>query len=229
MPKKVEKKEGRLESGKQKGLKTLSKLIQILAILAKVCLWIGLVVLVILAIAFPFVAEDLTISREELSYRSHKIELREQDNDKLDILYKDKKVGEMDISEKEIVYKLIDEINERKLIFVIEVAMIVGVISIILGIFIMGYVAKLFKNINEQPTPFTEENVSLIRKVGYYMIASLVVGFIGSGIISVIAIKSLDFSYDLVSIGEILLVFTLAYIFEYGCSLQEGTEAKVYD
>ena len=228
MPKKTEKKEGRLTAGKQKGLKTLSKILQILAILAKVCLWIGLVFLVILAIAFPLVAEDVTISKEELSYKSHKIELRESD-DKLDIYYKDKQIGEMDVSEKEIVYTLIDEIKERKLIFVIEVAMIVGVVSIILAIYIMGYVEKLFKNINEQVTPFIEENVTLIRKIGYFMIASVVVGVVGSGIMSVIALKSLDFSYDLVSIGEILMVFALAYIFEYGCSLQEGTDAKVYD
>ena len=44
-----------IESGKQKALKTISKILEIFAIIGKVCIWIGLVCVVIAAIAFPLI------------------------------------------------------------------------------------------------------------------------------------------------------------------------------
>ncbi len=228
MPKKKEN-GGVLESGKQHALKTLSKILQVFSIIARVCLVIGIIFTLITAIALPFIMKDVTINQDEISFKSHKIELRETDNDKIDIYYKDSKIGDLENTEKEVILNLLDKYDAKIVTAVAETALMAAIILMILSFIILGFVVTLMKNINEKDTPFTEENTSLIRKMGFYMIAMFVASMICSGIISFVAIGNIDLSFDFVDLGEILLVFVMSYVFEYGCKLQEKTEDKIYD
>ncbi len=149
----AKKEETKLASGKQKALKTISKILEIFAILGKICLWAGLVCVAIAAVGFPLIMKDVNISKEELSYKTHKIELREN-GEKLDIVYKDKKIGDMRPTEKEMVFSLIEKVNNKKIIAIVETALITVIIILILTLFVFRYFVKLMKNINTQDSPF---------------------------------------------------------------------------
>jgi len=226
MAKKAEEKT--IESGKQKALRTISKILQVFGILGKICLWVGLVCVAIATVVFPLIMKDVNITKEEISYKTYKIELREND-DNLDIYYKDQKIGEMKKSEKDAVFALIEKVNTKKIIALVETALITAIVVLILSIIVIGYFVKLMKNINEKETPFIEENSNLIRKMAYYNIAIFAVSLISSGIIAAISVGVFNYSFDVIGIGEILVLFGLSYIFDYGTKLQEQSDLKIYE
>ena len=85
---------------------------------------------------------------------------------------------------------------------------------------------KLFININEGDTPFTLENVKYIKQMAFLMIVAIVLSNI-SGIFSELMLKSnSDIVIELSDVVEILFLFGMSYIFEYGYELQKDTKAK---
>ena len=60
------------------------------------------------------------------------------------------------------------------------------------------------------------------------MIAAIIVTSIGSGILDCL-VKEDSFSFDSFSLIEILFLFAMAYIFEYGVEIQKDSDGKMYD
>ena len=227
--KEVEETKVTLEQGKQHKLKTLSKILQVFAIIGSVGLYIGVVAILICAVVIPFIMKDVKISKSEISYKNQIVEIRENDEDYIELYYKDKKITTIDEVNKETIYKYLDKYSANKITIIVETALVLSIISFIIMIVAFKYAINLFKNINEQDTPFIEENVTLLRKLGKTLIVLLVVEVIGSGIMSVVAINVLDFDLNFTSLGAIFMVFMMGYIFEHGCKLQEQTKLKIYD
>lgn len=95
--------------------------------------------------------------------------------------------------------------------------------SLILAL-IMLQANKLFKNIKDSQTPFSEYNATTLKKISKLMIALAVVPFIVS-IISDIALSVHGTSH--LEIGYILIavLFTcVSYIFAYGSELQKESD-----
>ena len=228
MVKKSKESEGLLERGKQKTLKTLSKILQVFTIIARVCLIIGVVAVAITAVVTPLIMKDVTINREEISYKSHKIELKEN-GDEIDLYYKDKKLGDIDDIDKDVINELLDHYDAKRLTAIFETALMASIIIMILYSIVLGYAANILKNINEKDTPFIEENAQLFKKAAYFMIAIIAVSAVCAGILAFISSGNFNLSLDFIDIGEILFIFILSYIFEYGCKLQEKADFKIYD
>ncbi len=226
MAKKKEENEAILEPGKHKTLKSLSKVLNVFATIARVFIIIGLVAIVLTAVITPFIMKDVTINREEISFKSKKIELRENESDTIDIYYRNKKVGDLSKVDKKIVLDLLDHFDAKRITAIIETALMASIIIMILTFIMLGYFAKVLKNIYEKDTPFIEENTDLIRKIGFFMIATFIASMICSGIISFVTSNRFNLSFDFVDIGGILIVFILSYVFEYGCGLQAKIEKQ---
>ena len=96
-------------------------------------------------------------------------------------------------------------------------------------IILLRQVEKLFRNIYSKDTPFTLDNVNHIRKIAIMMIISIVIPIVSNTIMSVIISHELNIHISSFNIIEILIVFILSYIFEYGCLLQSKSIEKIYE
>ena len=87
---------------------------------------------------------------------------------------------------------------------------------------------KLFININEWDTPFTLENVRYIKQMAFLMIASIIFPNISGIFFELILKLDLGIGLELFDVIQILFLFGMSYIFEYGYELQQDTKAKMY-
>ncbi len=93
---------------------------------------------------------------------------------------------------------------------------------------ILKHLEHLFVNINNGDTPFTLENVKHIKKMAYLLIAAIVLP-IAAGVIFESVLKTdLDVGFELYNAVEILFLFSMAYIFEYGYEIQLDSKGKIY-
>ena len=97
-------------------------------------------------------------------------------------------------------------------------------------IIILKYVENLFNNIKNNKTPFIVENVNFIKKIAYLMIALIIINPI-SGILfgKILGISESSNGFELMSIIEILIIFSMSYIFEYGYEIQKDSKGIMYN
>ncbi len=219
----------KLKKEQQNKMKFLSKSI---AILAKVCR-------VIVMFSIPIVIASMII----LGTFYNKVEIRDNEiiinsNDVISIMEKDDRVI-LKVKDEVIVDTInnyntpkINELfnNNSKLIVFgyIEAGFLFLLISLIIVIIILRYLEKLFNNINKGDTPFTLENVSFVKRMAYLMIVlTILPSFVGV-IFEIILKMDLDVGFEWVSLIEILFLFSIAYIFQYGYEIQLDSKGKMY-
>ena len=97
-------------------------------------------------------------------------------------------------------------------------------------IIILKYVEKLFSNIKNNETPFTLDNVGYIKRISYLMIALIIITPV-SGILFdlLLGLSSEGSSIELIGILEILIIFSMSYVFEYGYEIQKDSKGKMYN
>ena len=97
-----------------------------------------------------------------------------------------------------------------------------GFICTTLGSLIFGNIYKVFKNIENDMTPFTKENVRLIKNIGIYAIVSPFVGGVIS-IIMAIIFKSPNFkaTIDVTTLFMGFVVLCLSQFFAHGVELED--------
>ena len=120
--------------------------------------------------------------------------------------------------------------SKVKIISYFESAMIFLIINIVIMMIILNYVEKLFNNIKNNQTPFTLENVGFIKRISYLMIALIIITPISNILFNVISTStnSGENSFGLIGILEILIIFSMSYIFEYGYELQKDSKGIMY-
>ena len=150
-------------------------------------------------------------------------------NDKLTINVKDAKVAE--VTSAKDISKIKDFFNNNSKGTIIasgETALGFALISIIIAIILLRQVEKLFKNINKNDTPFTYDNVDYIRRIAFLMIINIILPAIASAVIELILKVELNIHFGAYNLIEILALYVLVYVFEYGCKLQKDSKCKIY-
>lgn len=231
-----------LEKKKQGNLKTLSKFIYVLAKIGKIFTIIGIVAIAIgLSIAIA-VTSNIEIKAKdssdmEIKFADQTIQYR----DKIDkVTLKISGGEETEIEDKDAVQGLrmiaakASQISMKQVVLYLVALLIFTVATMVLSAIMLNYVEKLFKNISKEDTPFIMENVEYIKKIGWFMVASAVVSAFGNGVANGLISGNSSFSASLSSgtgfnLVLILTVFASAIIVEYGCKLQEKSNAKIYD
>lgn len=101
-------------------------------------------------------------------------------------------------------------------------------------LFVLILIALAFRNVNkvfksaEDSTPFLMENVTRIKKIGYYIIAIPVVDVIMSLIAKiVIGINVVETSVDFSYIFAGIVVLAISQIFAYGVKLEADVDGLV--
>ena len=86
----------------------------------------------------------------------------------------------------------------------------------------------LFVNISEKDTPFTEENSDYINKIAYLSLVTVLISFVAD-IVSSLFFKDSMVSFNLSRVIYVLILYIIAYIFEYACILQKESKKNIYE
>ena len=229
--KKEEVSEVKFDLDKQSKVKFFSKFIYILAKIGKVCSILVAVCLLIGVIVAPVFTKNIKIENNELYVFNEKIHYVHDKNDII-LKYNNLDIGTIsgeEATDFDIAINELSNVNIASMFGVVEFYLVVALAMCVVVYMLFNYLDKLFKNIHNLDTPFTEENINYVKKITYLVIV-LVVGPYICGLIGQILVKSkmIHFEIDLIYLLYILILFSITYIFEYGYELQKDTKAKIY-
>ena len=212
---------------KQNQVKTLSNIISLIGSIGKIVLMVAIPFVIMAMILVSYVINNVEVKGNELSLKTDNIEI--VDNKTLELFG----VAVIGVEE-ELEYKQVVDIftNNSKFAIIgyLEGGFIFLLVDLIIMIFILSYVEKLFNNIKNNNTPFTLDNVNYIKRISYMMIALIMITPVTELLFNVL-VDNLESSggFELMSILEILIIFSMSYIFEYGYEIQKDSKGIMYE
>ncbi len=212
---------------KQNQVKTLSNVISLIGSIGKIVLMVAIPFVIMAMMLVPYIISNVEVKDNDLSLKTDNIEI--VDNKTLELFG----VAIIGIEE-ELEYKQVVEVftNNSKFAIIgyLEGGFIFLLVDLIIMIFILSYVEKLFNNIKNNNTPFTLDNVNYIKRISYLMIALIMITPISELLFNML-IDNLESSggFELMSILEILIIFSMSYIFEYGYEIQKDSKGIMYE
>lgn len=221
----------------QKKMKLISKTIYLIArisrILVMVCIPIIISSMILLGIVTSKIRiVDNGINNDEISFNIMKDRvIIGENNDSIFVKVNDKLETINDIKTKETITIIKDFLkNHSKYVALgyVEVGLLFLIVCLILVIIILKHLENLFYNINNGDTPFTLENSIHIKKIAYLMIVITILPNIVGVIFELILNYDLNVGFEMFSLIEILFLFSIAYIFQYGYEIQLDSKGKMY-
>lgn len=211
-------------------MKSLSNAIFLISKICKILVAICIPIIVISIALTIFLISQVNFTDNEISFNNieDKIKIIEKDNN-ISIMLNDKSITSS--TDKDIILKIRQVLNKNSklsLSIYVTSGLLFLIIYLILIMFILNYLEKLFFNINKGNTPFTLENVNYIKKIAYIMIAIIIVPNIIGLIFELILNTDLNIDFEMFSLIEILFLFSMAYIFQYGYEIQLDSKGKMY-
>lgn len=215
------------QQSKMKGLsKAISVISRLMTIIVIVCIPIIVAVMIILGV----MASKVEISSNEirLTGTEDKLVVTLEDN-KVVVMMNDKEVGEVIESKYILRIKNILENNSKYLLLgYLETGFLVLIVYLVLVGIMLKSLGSLFDNIHKGDTPFTLENVNYIKKMAFLMIVVALLPNVLGVIFEIVLGTDLDVGLELYSLVEILFLFSIAYIFQYGYEIQLDSKGRMY-
>ena len=213
---------------KQKEVKTLSNVISLIGKIGAIVLKVAIPFIILGMILVPYIVNNIEIKDNEIVFKTDNIKIIGEN--KIEI--RDIIIGEFDIQDEDYdVIEMFEDNSNIKIITYIETGLVFLLVELYIMIIILGCVEKLFNNIKDKTTPFTLDNVKYIKKISYLIIALILITPISDILFSIILGISTGGSspFELMSILEILIIFSMSYIFEYGYEIQKDSKGKMYN
>lgn len=113
--------------------------------------------------------------------------------------------------------------------FLIEMAFLTLTAVCFISFKLFSYLAKLFKNIHDNNTPFSMENVSYIRKLALYSFLFVLIPDVTGTIAELVFNLTLNIEVNLFAYLFSLILLVLAYIFKYGYEIQLDSKGVMYN
>ena len=212
---------------KQQQMKTLTKILSLIGKIGGIVTKVAIPFVIIAMIITPVLLYNIDITDNTITTKNKNLEITESNNN-ISIRYK-KHIVVANIDNKDIIkYSNILNENKNYTIIRIELGFITLVAFIIILIKLLKHLEQLFENINNGETPFTLENVNHIKKMSYCMIICIFISSLGETLLNITTQEEISFGLELFDIVEILFLFTLSYIFEYGYEIQKDSKGKIY-
>ena len=215
----------------KKNLKIISKILEVITIIGKVCSIIAIPCIVLVMVFTPFFINNIKISDNKYGFKIGSTNIVLAEEGKNDASLKLSIDGE-DVSSIEEA-KIMDAINDAlkntsktTIIVAGEISLAFLVATMIFSILVLNNAIKLFKNIGNKETPFIDENVLYLKNMAKFMIVAFVLPIIASVIIEIITGYDIGSKIQMYNLLEILALLALTYIFEYGVELQSRSKKK---
>jgi len=213
----------------QTKMKGLSKAISIIARIGKMVCLICIPIIIISMIFVGITIKDVDIVDNEIRIANDSILSIVDEEDKLTLKLKEMILADTSEPSEIATMKEVLSNNSRVSVLIfIESAFLVLGITLYLGSILLKSLEKLFDNIHNGDTPFTLENVGYIKKMAYLMIVIVLLPSFGGGLFEVLLKMDLDVDFELFSLVEILFLFSIAYVFQYGYEIQLDSKGKMY-
>ena len=211
---------------KQKQVKSLSNVIGLIGKIGGIVLKVAIAFIILAMVLVPYIVNNVEVGSDEITFKTDNIKIIDQDKLEIhDIIIAD---IDADISQSEFI-EIFNTHSNAEIIGYAEAALVFLLISIVIVIFVLGYVEKLFNNIKNNSTPFTLDNVHYIKRISYLMIALIILTPLSGVFINLIfGMTEVESPFELMGILEILIIFSMSYIFEYGYEIQKDSKGIIY-
>lgn len=219
----------KFKSEQQKKMKGLSKAISIIAKVSRIVCIVSIPAIIASMIILGVIIGKTDIEDDKIIWNdTDVIKITENDN-KITLTTGDDIIAS--ITDKNEVVKIKDIManNSKTAIAIyLETGLSFLIITLVLIIVMLKALENLFVNINNGDTPFTLVNVGYIKKIAYLMIVVTVLPSIMGLIFEAILKVDLNVGFEMFSLIEILFLFSIAYIFQYGYEIQLDSKGKMY-
>lgn len=218
-----------LKKEEQNKMKILSKFISVFAKVGRILCLVSTPFILISMLLFPYIMNKLEIKDNEISLKGNDILSIVEEDDR--VVLKANGLTIADESKEIVKSEIINVLNNNSkglIVVYIEVASLTLLITVYLVSLVFKHLSKLFINFNEGDTPFTLENVFHIKKMAWLMIIVIILPNIGGVIFNLLLTPTVNIDFELFDIVEILFLFSLAYIFEYGRLMELGSNSRMY-
>ncbi len=219
----------KLKKEQQRKMKGLSKTISIIAKIMRI-----IVIVCIPIIALTMIITGVFISKTEVKdntiwFDGQEVLTITEANDKISVTVKDVTIRS-DANQKDIIQikELLQNNSKLMIISYVETGFAFLIICLVLISIMLKSLENLFNNINKGDTPFTLENVSYIKKVAYLLIAVTLLPDVVGILFEIVLRKDLNIGFEFFGLIEILFLFSVAYIFQYGYEIQLDSKGKMY-
>lgn len=211
---------------KQKQVKALSNVIGLIGKIGGIVLKVAIAFVILAMVLVPYVVSNVDVGSDEITFKTDNIKIIDQDKLEIhDIIIAD---IDSDISQSEFI-EIFSTHTSAEIIGYAEAALVFLLINIVIVIIILGYIEKLFNNIKNNNTPFTLDNVNFIKRISYLMIALIILTPLSGIFINLIfGMTEVESPFELMGILEILIIFSMSYIFEYGYEIQKDSKGIIY-
>jgi len=221
---------------KQRKIKGISKAIYILARIGKIMVTIAIPIIAFLVIVTPIFINNIELKDNTIAFKGARIDdkitiTEEKIEDGIAIKLKVNNVLVADAKNQDTILQMknvLENNSKESIIAYLELGYLCLIVCLVLYRMTLKRLEKLFININEGDTPFTLENVKYIKEMAKLMIVALVLPNGGGIIFERILGADLDVGFEMFDIVQILFLFGIAYIFEYGYELQLDSKGKMY-
>ena len=219
----------KFEKEKQQRVKILTKLLSLIGKIGGIVTKVGIGFITFIMIVIPILVSNIDILDDKIIASGNIITITEL-NDGVRISSSANEhiiIGDIKNKDIETIKKAYNKYDKKVLIGLLETSFATLIVFLVFVIKVLKHLEELFKNINEGDTPFTLINVNHIKKMSYNMIAAIITSGIGTIILN-IAMASENIEIDLFNIVEIIFLYALSYIFEYGYEIQKDSKGKMY-
>ena len=211
---------------KQNQVKSLSNVISLIGKIGGIVLKVAIPFIIIAMLLIPYLVTNVEIQENKLSFKTDNIKLI--DDSKVEVF----NIILLDVEDSMSSGEIIDIFNNNskyEIIGYLEAGFVFLLVDLIIMIIILNYVEKLFANIKDNNTPFTLDNVNYIKRMSYLLIALIIISPLTGTLFGLIlGVSESGEGFELMSILEILIIFSMSYIFEYGYEIQKDSKGKMY-
>lgn len=213
---------------KQNQMKGISKVLSLVGKITAIVLRVAVGFLVAAMILLPIGFKYVDIEDGRIVSKDKKVQIVEVGKSTEIRIGDHTVIADVKQSDINNIAPAIERFGEPGVIILLEVGMVFLGAFIIVLIKALEHLEKLFKNINEGDTPFTLDNVEHIKKIAYLMIACIVLSAIGGTLLNIPLKSEVDLDINILSITEILFLYSMSLIFEYGYEIQQDSKGKMY-
>ena len=219
--KKTTKDKALLNEKEQKRYHVLSKIAKVITLLIRVCFMIIIPFVFLVMIIVPIFFNKVKIESNIIKYDDISVILND---DTINIKIGDD-IHTFNSTTDNIRYvtDFLSNNSKGKIITFVEIALLLFAISIILDIYLLGYLEKIFNNFTKDETPFTDENTNYLLKICKLIFAVKIIDFL------IILVLFLSISIKLEAIITVLAAYIFYYIFKYATEMQKQTKFKICD
>lgn len=215
---------------KQKKVKSLSKIIAVISKIGRIALYIVIPIIIILMMLTPIIVDKAEYRDNKITFDNYDKYAIEYvvDNGNTEVYIDGEKQDKSDRETFITIKDVLENNSKTKITIFSEIGLLGFTAFLIIYSIILKHLEQLFSNINKNDTPFTLENVKHIKTMVYLMIANIIIPNIFGGVFGYLTGTDISMGIEVFGLIEILFLYSMSYIFEYGYEIQLDSKGKMY-